>query len=166
MFDEKVVGALPLKKTPQIIERIRSLMKYETAGDPITGLKWTRKATRKIAVVLQKADIMVSDKTVARLLKELGFSMQANRKRIALSGNGSEKKRQQRDRQFRHICRMRDAFSRRKEPTISVDTKKKELIGNFKNNGRVWRKQQRDVADHDFPSYAKGKISLWCLTLF
>ena len=153
------MAALPLKKTPQIIERIRSLMKYETAGDPITGLKWTRKATRKIAAELQKADIMVSDKTVARLLKELGFSMQANRKRIALSGNGSQKKREERDMQFRHICRMRDSFIRTKEPSISVDTKKKELIGNFKNAGRVWRDQHRDVADHDFPSYAKGKIS-------
>ena len=153
------MAALPLKKTPQIIERIRALMKYETAGDPITGLKWTRKATRKIAAELQKAGIMVSDKTVARLLKELGFSMQANRKRIALSGNGSQKKREERDMQFRHICRMRDSFTRRKEPSISVDTKKKELIGNFKNAGRVWRDQHRDVADHDFPSYAKGKIS-------
>jgi hypothetical protein len=153
------VDARPLKKTPQIIERIRALMQYETAGDPIRGMKWTRKATQKIAAELHKEDIMVSDKTVARLLKELGFSLQANRKRIALDGNGSKEKRQERDMQFRHICRMRDSFARRKEPVISVDTKKKELIGNFKNAGRVWRDTHRDVADHDFPSYARAKIA-------
>ena len=132
-------------------------MKYETAGDPITGLKWTRKATRKIADELKREGILVSDKWVGSMLKELGYSLQANRKRIALSGNGSLKRRTERDRQFRHICRMRGHFARRQEPVISVDTKKKELIGNFKNPGRVWRHQACDVADHDFPSYASAK---------
>jgi hypothetical protein len=133
-------------------------MKYETAGDPMTGLKWTRKATRKIADELKSEGIMVSDKWVGRMLKELGYSLQANRKRIALSGNGSRQRRAERDLQFRHICRMRERFARRQEPVISVDTKKKELIGNFKNPGRVWRDQVCDVADHDFPSYASAKI--------
>lgn len=133
-------------------------MKYETAGDPITGLKWTRKATRKIALELKREGIIVSDKWVGRILKELGYSLQSNRKRIALSGNGSLKRRAERDQQFRHICRMREHFARRKEPVISIDTKKKELIGNFKNSGRVWRDQACDVADHDFPSYASAKI--------
>jgi arginine repressor len=81
-------------------------MKYETAGDPMTGLKWTRKATRKIADELQREGIMVSDKSVSRILKELGYSLQANRKKIALSGNGSLQQRAERDLQFRHICRM------------------------------------------------------------
>jgi hypothetical protein len=133
-------------------------MKYETAGDPMTGLKWTRKTTRKIAEELMGAGIMVSDKWVGTMLQELGYSLQANRKRIALSGNGSQQRRAERDRQFRHICRMRECFARRQEPIISVDTKKKELIGNFKNPGRVWRDQVYDVADHDFPSYASAKI--------
>jgi hypothetical protein len=133
-------------------------MKYETAGDPMTGLKWTRKTTRKIAEELMGAGIMVSDKWVGTMLQELGYSLQANRKRIALSGNGSQQRRAERDRQFRHICRMRECFARRQEPIISVDTKKKELIGNFKNPGRVWRDQVCDVADHDFPSYASAKI--------
>lgn len=133
-------------------------MKYETAGDPMTGLKWTRKATRKIADELKREGILVSDKWVGCMLKELGYSLQANRKRIALSGNGSLQRRTERDRQFRHICRMHEHFTRRQEPVISVDTKKKELIGNFKNPGRVWRDQTCDVADHDFPSYASAKI--------
>jgi len=126
-------------------------MKYETAGDPITGLKWTRKATRKIAAELKREGILVSDKWVGSMLKELGYSLQANRKRIALSGNGSLQQRKERDQQFCHICRMRESFSRRHEPVISVDTKKKELMGNFKNPGRVWRDQPQDVGDHDFP---------------
>jgi hypothetical protein len=133
-------------------------MKYETAGDPMTGLLWTRKATRKIAAELQREGIMVSDKTVAGLLDELGYSLQANCKKIALSGKGSREERSDRDLQFRRICLMRKRFARNQHPVISVDTKKKELIGNFKNPGRVWRDRPCAVADHDFPSYAKGKI--------
>jgi len=133
-------------------------MKYETAGDPMTGLKWTRKATRKIADELKREGMMVSDKWVGGMLKELGYSLQANRKRIALSGNGSWQRRAERDLQFRHIGCLRERFARKREPVISIDTKKKELIGNFKNPGRVWRDQVCDVADHDFPSYASAKI--------
>lgn len=133
-------------------------MKYETAGDPMTHLKWTRKATRKIAAELHRAGILVSAKSVSRLLKNLGYSLQANRKKIALTGCGSRQQRKERDMQFRHICRMRERFARRNEPVISVDTKKKEPVGNFKNAGRVWRKHHCDVADHDFPSYASGKV--------
>jgi len=134
-------------------------MRYETAGDPMTGLKWTRKATQKIADELQQGGIMISDKSVGRLLKKMGYSLRANRKKLALSGNGSKAERDQRDRQFQYIGSTRQRYARRGEPTISVDTKKKELIGNFKNPGRVWRNRDHDVADHDFPSYAKSKIS-------
>jgi Rhodopirellula transposase DDE domain len=134
-------------------------MEYETAGDPKTGLKWTRKATRKIARALQQEDIMVSAKSVARILKKMGYSLRANRKKLALSANGSKHERKKRDLQFCHIRSTRECFARQGEPSVSVDTKKKELIGNFKNPGRVWRDRHRDVADHDFPSYAKAKIS-------
>lgn len=134
-------------------------MKYETAGDPKTGLKWTRKTTRKVARELQQEGIMVSAKSVARILKKMGYSLRSNRKKLALSGNGSKHERKQRDLQFRHICRTREGFVRQGAPVISVDTKKKELIGNFKNPGKVWRDRDRPVADHDFPSYAKAKIS-------
>lgn len=122
------------------------------------GLKWTRKATRKIAVELQHEGIQVSGKSVSRILKALGYSLQANRKKVALTGRGSLLQRKERDMQFRHICRLRERFARRNEPIISVDTKKKELIGNFKNPGRLWRDHPCDVADHDFPSYASAKI--------
>lgn len=102
---------------------------------------------------------MISDKSVSRLLKKMGYSLRANRKKLALSGNGSKHERKQRDQQFRHICTTRQRYARQGNPIISVDTKKKELIGNFKNPGRVWRDRDGDVADHDFPSYAKAKIS-------
>jgi len=78
-------------------------MKYETAGDPKTGLKWTRKATRKISRALQQEDIMVSAKSVARILKKMGYSLRANRKKLALSANSSKHERKKRDLQFCHI---------------------------------------------------------------
>jgi hypothetical protein len=89
----------------------------------------------------------------------MGYSLRANRKKLALSANGSKQEPKKRDLQFCHIRSTRECFARQGEPSISVDTKKKELIGNFKNPGRVWRDRNRDVADHDFPSYAKAKIS-------
>ena len=134
-------------------------MQYDTASDPQTGLKWTRKTTRKIAQELQQEGILVSAQSVGQILKQMGYSLRANLKKLALSGNGSKAERRKPDLQFRHICRLREDYSRRGNPMISVDTKKKELIGNFKNSGRVWRNQDREVADHDFPSYAKAKIS-------
>jgi hypothetical protein len=148
---------LPLKKTPEIIERIHELMVYETAGDPMTGSKWTRKTTESVAMELRKLDIVVSPKTVSALLRELGYSMRVNHKKMAASGIGTKHERNERDMQFKHIATMRKRFSLRKEPIISVDTKKKELIGNFKNNGVAWRNSAALVNDHDFPSMADGK---------
>jgi len=104
-------------------------MKYETAGDPKTGLKWTRKATGKIARALQQEGIMISAKSVARILKKMGCSLRANRKKLALSGNGSKPERKKRNLHFCHIRSTRECFARQSQPIISIDTKKKELIG-------------------------------------
>jgi len=126
-------------------------MEYETAGDPMTGLKWTRRTTEKIARELANlGGITVSANTVGRILKELGYSLRVNHKKIT-SGTGSE-----RDAQFRHISAIRNRFSRRGLPVISVDTKKKELVGNFKNPGAAWNKQAVAVNDHDFRSQGLG----------
>lgn len=130
---------------------------YETAGDPMTGLKWTRTTTESIAVELRKLDIAVSPNTVAALLRDLGYSMRVNHKKIAATGKGTAEERKVRDLQFTHIAALRKRFSCRGDPVISVDTKKKELIGNFKNNGAVWSKRPVLVNDHDFPSIADGK---------
>jgi Rhodopirellula transposase DDE domain len=133
-----------------VIGTIEKLMVHDTAGDPITGLKWTRKTTRKISHELRAAKIDVSPSTVARLLKRLGYSLRVNHKKIA-RGNSPH-----RNRQFRYIEKLREAFADGCLPIISVDTKKKELIGRFKNPGAVWAKAPTAVNDHDFRSDALG----------
>lgn len=125
-------------------------MEHETAGDPISGLKWTRKTTEKISGELRTLGITVCPNTVGRLLKDLGYSLRVNHKKIS-SGSPPE-----RDEQFAYIGDLRDRFRRQGLPIISVDTKKKELVGNFKNNGAVWSKQPTAVNDHDFRSLGRG----------
>ena len=125
-------------------------MEHETAGDPISGLKWTRKTTEKIAFELKRLGIEISSNTVGRLLKELGYSLRVNHKKLS-HGSGP-----QRDEQFQYIGEMRDRFSKRGLPIISVDTKKKELVGTFKNNGTVWSQTPFEVNDHDFRSLGEG----------
>jgi hypothetical protein len=92
-----VAAASGWKKTPEIIEAVEILLEHDTAGDPITGLKWTRKTTQKIAEVLQEIDIPVSANTVARLLYQMDFSLRVNGKQIATQSNPH------RDQQFQHI---------------------------------------------------------------
>jgi len=131
-------------------------MKYETAGDPITGLKWTRKTTNKIAAELNTIDINVSPKTVGKLLKNMKYSLKVNHKSLE-SGNKNPPDPDDRDNQFKYIEKMRKQYAKTGNPVISVDTKKKELIGNFKNAGNSWEKEPVLVKDHDFPSDAAGK---------
>jgi hypothetical protein len=128
-------------------------MQAETAGDPMTGLKWTRRTTAKIAEELKSFGIDVSSKTVARLLKQLGFSLRVNQKKVARTVNVSP---QERDAQFSHIAELRELCAAGHVPVISVDTKKKELIGNFKNAGQAWGRNCVAVNDHDFRSQADG----------
>lgn len=125
-------------------------MEHETAGDPITGLKWTRRTTEKIAGYLQILGIVVCSNTVARLLRELGYSLRVNHKKLA-SGSGVD-----RDKQFINISENRERFADNGDPIISVDTKKKEMVGNFKNRGTAYGKRPLFVHDHDFRSLADG----------
>jgi Rhodopirellula transposase DDE domain len=133
-----------------VIAAIHQLMERETAGDPISGLKWTRKTTAKIARQLRRLGISVSRNTVGRLLRQMKYSLRTNRKQIS-AGSTSD-----RDRQFRYLCRQRDRFEQRGDPILSVDAKKRELIGNFKNPGAKWEPSSTEVNDHDFRSAAKG----------
>lgn len=128
-------------------------MEYETAGDPVSGLKWTRKTTEKIARELGRLGIGVSPKTVARLLKTLHYSLKVNHKKIS-SGSGPD-----RNAQFEQITAHRMRCEREGIPVISVDTKKKELVGNFKNAGAAWCKEAVAVKDHDFRSEGLGMAS-------
>ena len=133
-----------------MIEAIAELMKHETAGDPVTGLKWTRRTTRKIAEELGKLGIAIGRNTVGRLLKEMCFSLRVNRKKLAGTVDPD------RDEQFKYIGTLRDSFEKMGCPVISVDTKKKEMVGLFKNNGTAWAKESTAVSDHDFRSMAVG----------
>jgi hypothetical protein len=125
-------------------------MEHDTAGDPVTGLKWTRKTTEKISHQLAKVGISVNAKTVGRILKKLGYSLRVNAKKISSGGSPD------RNTQFENIKTLHEQFSSRGAPVLSVDTKKKENVGNFKNNGVAWSKKPIAVHDHDFRSLGKG----------
>lgn len=137
-----------------MIDRIAELMKHETAGDPMTGLKWTHKTTAKIAAELGGGGIDVSPRTVARLLASMDYSLRVNHKKLS---RVSKTKPERRNAQFEHIASLREDFGSRGLPVISVDTKKKELVGRFKNAGVAWSQEAVLVKDHDFPSEADGK---------
>ena len=108
------------------------------AGDPISGLRWTHKSLRKLSRALGRR-YQLSAPTISRLLRQAGYSLRVNRKRLA--GRQSPG----REEQLGYIAQVRRAFLRRKRPVISVDTKKKELVGNFRNVGRAWQREARAV---------------------
>ena len=135
-------------------------MEHETAGDPVSGLKWTHKTMQKLADELARLGILVSANTVGRLLKTMGFSLRVNRKTIE-SGIKNPPSPKDRDRQFSYISQMRDSFASAGNPVISVDSKKRELVGNFKNDGKSWQCASIAVKDHDFPSDADGVAVLY-----
>jgi hypothetical protein len=126
------------------------LLEDATAGDPITGLKWTHKSIRKLTRRLRRK-FRVQRTTVVRLLRLKRYALRVNRKRLSRQHDP------QRDQQFRYIIRQRRKFQRAGLPVISVDTKKKELIGAFKNPGRTWRQKPLEVLATDFPNDAEGK---------
>jgi len=128
-------------------------MEDETAGDPVSGLKWTRRTTEKISEELQSMGIHTSSNTVARLLKSMKFSLRVNYKKL---NTGSATTRATRNQQFGIIRKTRKRFERKGCPVISVDTKKKEMIGLFKNAGTTWRAAPIPVNDHDFKRDAIG----------
>jgi hypothetical protein len=126
------------------------LMRDATAGDPISGLKWTHKSLRAVARELGRHGYPLSIPTVARLLRERNYALRVNRKKLA------GKQAPGRDEQFLYIAEQRAAFLQQHRPVISVDTKKKELIGRFKQPGQQWRRTPHEVLVHDFRSDAVG----------
>lgn len=122
----------------------------------MTGLRWTRRTTEKIAEQLAKIGVEVSASSVARILSKMKFSLRTNRKYIESGGKRKSGDRQMRDKQFLYIKKLRKEFSEEGSPIISIDCKKKELIGNFKNNGKTLRRESKKVNDHDFRSDADG----------
>ena len=136
-----------------LVAALERLVDPATRGDPTGPLRWTCSSAARLSRELQEAGHRVSERSVNRLLHALGYSLQANRK--TLEG----KQHPDRDAQFNHINRRVRAFQRRRQPVVSVDTKKKELVGPFKNAGREWRPRghPEPVRVHDFPDKALGK---------
>jgi hypothetical protein len=129
---------------------LADLLKDAVAGDPVSGLKWTHKSSRRLSAALRRLGFPVSRNTVIRLLRAQGLGLRACRKQVAETGH------RDRDRQYRYLVRLRRLYQTRGYPVISVDSKKKEWIGPFKNPGRSWRRQPPLVFVHDFPSWAEG----------
>ncbi len=140
-------------KQPGLLEALEALVAPETRGHPMSLLRWTSKSASKLADDLVRQGFTVSARTVLRLLHRLGYSLQANAK--VTEGRQHE----DRDAQFRYLNDMAAAFIDDAQPAISVDTKKKELIGDFANGGREWRPEGEPerVRVHDFMDPALGK---------
>jgi len=139
-------------KSPKIVEDLEAIMGENTAGDPMSFLKWTCKSTYKIADELNLRGHKISAETVRQLLRERDYSLQAN---VKTKEGGSEP---ERDAQFRYINEQVKKFVVQGDPVISVDTKKREIVGDFKNPGRTWRKKRdaKEVNVYDFPSLGIG----------
>lgn len=135
------------EQDPKLSRLLESLVEPLTRGDPESPLRWTCKSTRTLAAELAWRKHPVSHEKVAQLLRDLDYSLQGNRK----TEEGEEHP--DRDAQFRYINRQVRLALSKEQPVISVDTKKKELIGNYENEGRQWRKTKtaKRVQGHDFP---------------
>src|SRR3990172_9585295 len=148
-------GRKPLpEKDETLLEGLNALLDPLTRGDPMSPLRWTCKSTTKLAAELRAQGHKVSQVTVWRLLDELGYSMQSNRKRREGADHPD------RDAQFEFINATAREFLGQGWPVISVDTKKKELVGPFKNPGKEWQKKGEPVAVnmHDFADPVLGKV--------
>ncbi len=130
---------------------LAAIIEPETAGDPMSDRKWVRRSLRYLSRRLDEAGHQASPPTVRRLLDDLGFGLHANAKQV------EERAHPDRDQQFRYIAAQRAAFTAAGLPQVSVDSKKKELVGNFKNVGRAWSREAEAVNVHDFPADGLGR---------
>jgi Rhodopirellula transposase DDE domain len=133
------------------VTALEDLVEGQVAGDPMSRRRWLRHSLRHLTRQLVRQGLAVSPSTVRRLLRERGYSLRANRKRLTGPPHPD------RDRQFRHIASQRQRFAAAGWPVISVDAKKKELLGNFKNAGRLWCRRAEEVNAHDFRQDAAGR---------
>ena len=141
------------EQQPDLIPSLKKLVESTTRGDPMCPLRWTCKSMRTLAVELNDQEFVVSCTKVGQLLRRQGYSLQSNRKTV------EGKQHPDRDGQFQHIAKRVKSLQRRGEPVISVDTKKKETLGNLKNNGKTYRPKGKPVKvkTHDFPDRQLGK---------
>jgi transposase len=141
-------------KDPTLVEALNELVEPTTRGDPESPLRWTCKSTTHLAQELERAGHPISQRSVCTLLHAQQYSLQANRK------TREGKQHPDRDAQFQYINARVNQFQRAKQPVISVDAKKKELVGNFKMPGREWQPKgnPEKVNVHDFPDPHLGKV--------
>ncbi len=141
-----------LQTNKKLVSEIEKIVDENTVGHPMNSLKWTSKTSRNIVDELNRKGLSTSHTTVCNILNELEYSLKSNKKFLSTTQNPD------RDEQFKYINKVASRFSRNEHPVISVDTKKKELVGNFKNSGKVWKKKDEldIVYDHDFKSLAQG----------
>ena len=147
-------GRPSLQRTqPGLRDALEALVDPLTRRDPTSPLRWTCKSRAKLAAALTQQGWRVSSTTVGRLLNELGYRLQSPRKRHEGTTHPD------RNAQFEHLNATVDGFLQHQQPVISVDTKKKELVGNFKNGGREWQPTgaPEEVRVHDFPADSCGK---------
>jgi transposase len=137
-----------------LLNALEALVDPVTRGDPMGPLCWTCKSAARLAAELQNQGYRVSERSINRLLHQLGYSLQSNRKTVEGTQHPD------RDAQFQHINRQVKAFQKQRQPVVSVDTKKKELIGSFRQAGQEWnpKGQPEQVQVHDFPDKALGKV--------
>lgn len=142
------------EKDPTLLAALEALIEPATRGDPQSPLRWTCKSIRRLADELTRLQHPIGANTVAALLRQAGYSLQANRKTREGASHPD------RNAQFEHINGQVRKFLDRNQPAISVDTKKKELVGDFKNAGREWRPlgEPEDVRVHDFLDKKLGKV--------
>lgn len=140
-----------IEKHPEIIAKIEKILDETSAGDPMSMLKWTCKSTYTIADACKK----ISPDTIARIIKSEGYTLQANKK------TREGKQHPDRNAQFEYINMIAKKYIKQRNPVISVDTKKKELVGDFKNQGRTWHRKGNAtiVRVHDFKITSLGKVN-------
>jgi hypothetical protein len=140
-------------RDPQLQRELRRLLEATTAGDPMSAVKWTTRSTHGLAEALTRRGHPVSGRTVAHLLHDLDYSLQANVKTLEGPQHPD------RDAQFRYLNARVRAFQRTGDPVLSVDSKKKELVGAFRNAGQTWqpRGEPTEVFTQDFPHLGAGK---------
>lgn len=143
-----------VENQPSVVNALENLIEPDSRGDPMNPLRWTTKSVRNLAETLRNQGFSLSHQSVQEMLHHMGYSLQSNKKIIEGSDHPD------RDEQFRFINSRTKEAHRKGQPVISVDTKKKELIGNFKNAGKEWRVagNPRPVKDHDFEDPALGKV--------
>ena len=150
-------GRKPIEtKNPEILNELEKLLEPYTKGDPMNPLKWSSKSMRKLEEALMQKGYKVSDTIIAEMLKKIGYTLQANKKELAIKPSHPD-----RNAQFEHINKAAKEQMAAGEPVISIDAKKKENVGNFKNKGAEYsrKKEPIKVLDHDFPIKELGKAT-------